>query len=73
MSSCFFQDQFHNPLAAFAPTVEAIKDERTFLSEHPKVTLANGKVVNNVPWLLGVNDQEGMIYAGGVKKFFICV
>jgi len=36
-------------------------DENTFLSESP-IELVKSSRVNNVPWLTGVNSEEGLVY-----------
>jgi len=50
-------------LALFSPTVETVNDSSTFLTDHPRRLLKEGRVANPVPWVVGVNSEEGLIYA----------
>jgi carboxylesterase type B len=55
-------------LALFAPTIERVNDSLAFLTDHPRVLLEQGKVANPVPWITGVNSEEGLIYAANAIK-----
>jgi carboxylesterase type B len=55
-------------LALFSPTVEAVNDSSAFLAEHPRRLLEEGRVANPVPWIVGVNSEEGLIYAANAIK-----
>lgn len=59
------QDVLHDSLAVFAVTVETIKDENAFLTEDPAVLLQKGRIENRVPWITGVNAEEGLILSAG--------
>ncbi|ODN06566.1 Venom carboxylesterase-6 [Orchesella cincta] len=57
-----------HPLAIYAPSVEAVLDENTFLSDEPLTLMKNGGIVNNVPWLTGVNAEDGLIYSARIIR-----
>ena len=46
----------------FLPVIEAVDDENSFLIEHPKKSLEDGKSAK-VPWLTGINSAEGLLIA----------
>jgi carboxylesterase type B len=56
-----------NPLAIFAPTLEAVVDENTFLSKHPHKILESGEQ-NDVPWMTGLNSDEGLLFTARIRK-----
>ena len=63
-----------NPMTLFVPTVETVKDERTFLGEQPEEVLKSGDF-NKVPFLTGVNSHEGLIASArkSILYYFVSV
>jgi len=51
-------------LGKYAPSVEAVIDDTTFLPYEPLEMLKNGSFAK-VPWLTGVDSQEGMPFSLG--------
>jgi carboxylesterase type B len=63
---------FQNALAnrkrsAFGPTVEGFLNSNTFLPADP-VVLMKSRRINAVPWMTGVNADEGLVYL--IRKCF---
>lgn len=52
----------------FKPVIEP-KVENAFITEHPTVIIKSGKCAK-VPWITGMNTEEGVLRAAG-KKIFI--
>lgn len=52
-----------HPLAIYAPSKEGVWDHSTFLPDEPLTLLRNGSTVNSVPWMTGVNADDGLIYS----------
>jgi len=59
----FLKTVLLHPLAIYAPSVESVLDENTFLTDEPYSLMKNGGIVNKVPWLTGVNADDGLIYS----------
>lgn len=51
-------------MTIFKPTVEYIDDEYAFITKPPHEIVASGNF-SNVPWIAGVNSDEGLITAAG--------
>ncbi|CAG7834559.1 unnamed protein product [Allacma fusca] len=64
----FVQDLFRGKFYTFGPVVETANDSLTFLADDPKELLTRGAISNKVPWINGVNADEGLIYLIGVIR-----
>ncbi|CAL8137610.1 unnamed protein product [Orchesella dallaii] len=53
----------HDPLSVFKPTVEEIDDDDAFLTQDPLELMKAGNVTTRVPWIIGVNSEEGLAVA----------
>ncbi|CAG7677652.1 unnamed protein product, partial [Allacma fusca] len=51
---------YHN-FATFGPTIENSDGADVYLSEDPLTLMERGQLVNKVPWMLGANNNEGLI------------
>lgn len=51
-------------MGKYAPSVEAVIDENTFLPEEPIKMLREGNFAH-VPWLNGVDSEEGLPFSTG--------
>lgn len=56
-----YKDILHGQYALYAPTIE-LQAEDAFISEPPQNIIKNGDIAK-VPWLVGVNSEEGLIYS----------
>lgn len=45
----------------FVPVIERIKDGKEFLADDPTELISTGQY-SQVPWLMGVNSGEGLLY-----------
>jgi hypothetical protein len=45
------------------------KHDGAFITQSPYKLIKDGKF-KSVPWILGVNSEEGLLHAGGVKLAF---
>jgi len=66
---------FQNALAsgkrsAFGPTIESVMNNNTFLPAHP-LELMKSQKINKVPWMTGVNAEEGLVYL--IREFISCI
>jgi len=62
-----------DPLAFFGPVVEVSTHTPTdveFLTEHPYSIISTGRQ-RKVPWITGINVQEGLITTGGMSDVVI--
>ncbi|CAL8105116.1 unnamed protein product [Orchesella dallaii] len=57
-----------HPLAIYAPSIEAVLDENTFLTDEPLSLMKNGGIASHVPWLTGVNSEDGLIYSARIIR-----
>lgn len=64
------QDVLHDSKAVFAATVETIDDGSAFLTTDPLELLRKSRIENRVPWITGVNAEEGLILSAGMMIFF---
>lgn len=58
-----YRTLLHHPLAIYAPTAEAVADSNTFIGTEPLALMVNGSGMNYVPWLTGVNSEDGLLYS----------
>ncbi|CAG7829473.1 unnamed protein product, partial [Allacma fusca] len=61
-------DLFHN-FGSFGPSIEKPGPD-SFLTENPLVLLKSGRIANKVPWMAGVNENEGFVILGKMLQFF---
>ncbi|CAL8090407.1 unnamed protein product [Orchesella dallaii] len=54
-------------LGKYAPSIEAIQDETTFLPESPLEMLKKGKFAH-IPWMTGVDREEGLPFANEIME-----
>lgn len=66
MISCY-QGVIRDEFSLFVPVIERIKDGDEFLADDPKDLIASGEY-SKVPWLMGVNSGEGLLYTIRKKK-----
>lgn len=52
-------------LGKYAPSVEAVVDKGTFLPDQPIELLKRGEFAK-IPWMAGVDSEEGLPFATGV-------
>lgn len=57
-----------HPLAIYAPSKEYVLDNQTFLHDDPINLLKSGGISNAVPWLTGVNAEDGLIYTARIIR-----
>ena len=55
-----------DPLSIFAPSIEAVVDQNTFLHKHPYEILKAGEQ-NDVPWITGLNSDEGLLFTASMN------
>ena len=72
MLNVSFQSPILHPLFMFAPTVEEyFKDSKdTFISDLPINILRRGDA-HKIPWMAGVNSEEGLLYSGSRFNYLI--
>lgn len=63
------QNFLHDPLSVFKPSIEEIEDEEAFLTQDPLEIMKAGNISNPVPWIIGVNSEEGLAVATGMHIF----
>lgn len=64
------KDEEHQPIH-FAPSVDSgPKNAKTFLSDSPMQLLFTGKLLNEVPTILGVNAHEALYRS--LRKYAAC-
>lgn len=45
----------------YTPSIEVVDDEEAFLTSDPKGMLRRGVIPNDVPWIAGVTNAEGVL------------
>jgi carboxylesterase type B len=61
------QDTLRDPITVFNPSIEVVKDENTFIAEHPEDIIRKGDF-SKVPWIAGITEQEGLLLSGPLLR-----
>ena len=59
------QEWYIDPLVPVGPVVETAGEDPVFLPEFPYRLISEGRFRKNIPWLVGVNSEEGLLHAAG--------
>jgi len=75
MLSFFVQNVFHEVDAIFGPSIEQVDDAtkakgNVFLPDSPTKLYKSGKF-NHVPWIAGVNSEEGCFRSPRISTIFL--
>lgn len=63
----YFQGTIRDEFSLFVPVIENVKDGDEFLADDPKELISSGQY-SKVPWLIGVNSGEGLLYSIRKKR-----
>ncbi|CAG7817563.1 unnamed protein product, partial [Allacma fusca] len=59
----------YNNENGMGPVIENFNGPDAFLTENPWKLLEDGKIASKVPWMVGANSNEGLIFLGMYLKF----
>ena len=57
----WYHPEYRRTEHMFRASVETVRDNSTFLSQHPEELLREGKFAK-IPWMTGVNSAEGLVW-----------
>ncbi|CAG7719977.1 unnamed protein product [Allacma fusca] len=62
--------KFYNTPYIMGPSIESNStDTDAFLTQNPLTLMKNGEIISKVPWMVGMNENEGLIFVGILLKF----
>ncbi|CAG7837926.1 unnamed protein product [Allacma fusca] len=64
-----FHDWYIDPIVPLGPVIEIQGEDPIFLPEFPYRLIKEGRFKKDIPWILGVNSEEGLLHAADIVHY----